>query len=179
MKVKISKLSAQQKQLVIDRVAQELAKLEVFYQREFPQPKLGFDLSGAAAGQFSLRRGEYLIRFNAAIFSRYFQENLNSTVAHEVAHLAVQVLYPKRIDGRQRVLPHGRQWRALMALLEAEASVCHKYDLSGLPLRKERRFVYRCDCQEHQISCRRHNKIQATRAQYLCRQCGSGLRAIT
>jgi SprT protein len=42
-----------------------------------------------------------------------------------------------------------------------------------VPVRRQRRFRYRCDCSTHQLSARRHNKIRHGRANYLCRSCGS------
>ncbi len=171
-------LTSIQKRLVIERTSTEINRAGLAYKRNFPEYEIRFDLSGLAAGQFSQRNGSYLLRYNEAIFARYFQANLETTVAHEVAHFIVQVLYPKRRIGRSRVLPHGREWCEVMALLGADASVCHKFDLSGLPQRRERRFAYVCDCQQHQLSCRKHNKIQLAKMRYICRRCGSGLREV-
>ncbi len=169
----ILELSFNQEELVRAKTLQEIAKLELAYKKKFPDIEIRFDLKGRAAGQFSQRRKKYFIRYNVAIFKRYFKQNLDSTIAHEVGHFAVQVLYPRR-----RLKPHGIEWREVMAVLGADDSVCHQFDLAGLPQRKERRFSYHCACQEHQLSCRKHNKIQAGKVQYFCRLCGSSLRAI-
>ncbi len=173
-----SSLTSAQKCLVIERTGAEITKVGLAYKKKFPKYKIRFDLSGLAAGQFSMRNGSYLLRYNEAIFARFFQANLKTTVAHEVAHFIVQVLYPKRRFARRRVLPHGTEWREVMALLEADASVCHKFDLNGLPQRRERRFAYVCDCQQHQLSCRKHNKIQLAKMRYICRRCDSALREV-
>jgi SprT protein len=62
-----------------------------------------------------------------------------------------------------------------MQALGASPRATGRYDLSGLPLRRQRRFTYRCGCQTHQLSTVRHNRVQRGEAIYLCRQCRAAM----
>ena len=138
--------------------------------REFVTPPVLFDLSGRAAGQYRVRRGEAAIRYNPWIFARYYDDNLASTVPHEVAHFVVDQVW-----GLRRVRAHGPEWRSVMQALGAEPRATARYDLSGLPVRRQRRFAYRCACRNHELTSCRHNRILRGEARYHCRRCGQSL----
>jgi SprT protein len=127
---------------------------------------VSFDLRGRAAGQYRVARGKPGIRYNPYIFARYFPDSLAETVPHEVAHHVVDRLY-----GLRNVRPHGAEWQQVMRLLGAVPRATARYDLSGIPVRRQRRFDYRCDCCAHSITTSRHNRIRRGDAVYLCRCC--------
>lgn len=131
---------------------------------------VAFDLHGTCAGMYRMDGKGRLIRYNPWIFSRYFEENLRDTVAHEVAHYVVEMIH-----GRRGVKPHGRQWRSVMWDFGVEPSVRHGWSLDGLPVRRLRRFIYACGCGEHRLTTIRHNRVLARRASYRCRRCGMEL----
>jgi SprT protein len=164
-------LDAQQRQLVRDRTALCVHKARAIYALEIAPIEVCFDLRGTAAGMYRVRRGERRIRYNPWIFARYFEDSLAGTVPHEVAHYVTDCLY-----GLGRVPPHGAEWRAVMRALGAEPRATGCYDLSGLPLRRQQRFLYRCGCGSHQLSAVRHNRVQRGEAVYLCRQCRAAIR---
>lgn len=140
------------------------------FERMFVAPPVQFDLSGRAAGQYRVLRGEATIRYNPWIFSRYFDDNLNETVPHEVAHFVVDQLW-----GLRRVRAHGAEWQSVMRTLGAEPRATARYDLTGLPMRTQRRYTYHCACRSHELSACRHNRVQRGKARYHCRQCGQSL----
>lgn len=129
-----------------------------------------FDLTGSAAGMYRVRGGERVIRYNPYIFAKYYANNLAVTVPHEVAHYVTDRLY-----GLRNIRPHGAEWKAVMRSLGADPRVTASYDLSGVPVRRQRRFSYCCECSTHQLSSCRHNKIQRGQSRYLCRRCGSAI----
>jgi SprT protein len=129
-----------------------------------------FDLAGSAAGMYRVCRGERVIRYNPYIFAKYFENNLAVTVPHEVAHYVTDRLY-----GLRNIRPHGVEWKTIMRSLGAEPRVTARYDLTGVPVRRQRRFSYRCECSTHQLSSCRHNRIQRGQSSYLCRRCGSAI----
>jgi len=135
-------------------------------EQEFELPPVTFDLQGRAAGMYRVYRTRRLIRYNPYIFGKYFTDNLVNTVPHEVAHYLTDMLY-----GLRNIRPHGREWQAVMRLLDAEPGVTCHYDLTGVPLRRQRRFSYRCACSSHAVSAVRHNRVQRGLGSYLCRQC--------
>jgi SprT protein len=159
-------IDAQQQRQVLAATEGCVHKAGELYGRTFAPIEVCFDLHGTAAGMYRVRRGARHIRYNPWIFARYFDDSLAVTVPHEVAHYVTDCLY-----GLARVRPHGPEWQAVMRALGASARVTGCYDLRGLPLRRQRRFAYRCDCGSHQLSTVRHNRVQRGEALYLCRQC--------
>ncbi len=137
---------------------------------QLPAVEIRFDLSGRAAGMYRVHRGRRWIRYNPYIFARYFDEGLAETVPHEVAHYATDVLH-----GLGNIRPHGVEWQALMRALGATPRATARYDLTGIPVRRQRRFSYRCNCNTHRLSTRRHNRICRGHAAYVCRRCQAPL----
>ena len=131
---------------------------------------VSFELRGHAAGIYQVQRGERQIRYNPYIFGKYLADNLANTVPHEVAHYATDVLY-----GLRNIRPHGAEWRAVMQLLGAAPVATCRYDLSGIPLRRQRRYSYRCACSTHAITAARHNRVASGRVRYFCKHCRTAL----
>ena len=147
-------IDARQRQQVLEATEAWLQKARDIYALALAPIEVVFDLCGSAAGMYRVRHGARCIRYNPWIFARSLDDNLAVTVPHEVAHYVVDCLY-----GLSRVRPHGREWRAVMRALGASPRVSGRYDLSGLPLRRQQRFAYRCDCSSHQLSAVRHNRV--------------------
>ena len=164
--MQVESLEPSRQDQVVAATLECIRRSEQLYDRKFTPPLITFDLSGRAAGMYRVQGERRQIRYNPYIFARYFADNLANTVPHEVAHFVVNALY-----GRRKVQPHGIEWRAVMQRLGAEPSVTCRYDLSGIPQRRQRRFEYRCACNTHAMSTVRHNRAQSGRGRYLCRQC--------
>jgi len=130
-----------------------------------------FDLRGRAAGMYRVHGCKREIRYNPWLFARYYEDNLNNTVPHEVAHYVCDVLY-----GIRRIKPHGPEWRAVMTALGAVPEVTGRYELEGIPTRRQQRHTYHCDCTTHQLSSVRHNRILSGKTRYYCRYCKSAIR---
>lgn len=133
-----------------------------------PDPVVLFDLRGQAAGQAVWQRARRpLLRFNLEIARSHRDDFLERTVAHEVAHLVTAVCHP-------RARPHGNEWRAVMRHLGIDAPRrCHDYAVDESTTRRQRRWIYVCECSRHEITTTRHNRIQAKGVRYHCRRCGS------
>lgn len=172
-----AQLTAAQQAAVKRRVRECLALAENALQRRIAPPRLRFDLRGASAGQFRGGADGAELRFNSQLFARYFDDNLEHTVAHEVAHHVVFELHGRDIHKR-RVRPHGSEWRAIMTLFGVPAEVRHSYDLTQIDVRRERRVLYLCGCREHHITLRTHRKMSQGQ-QRACTRCGQRLRRKT
>ena len=139
--------------------------------RKQPQVEIRCDLRGKAAGQ--LRRyqdGRLVIRYNLAIARLQPQAFIDETVPHEVAHLLVWLLHGRKARA------HGPEWQSMMRYLGIEQPQrCHQFEMPQGNTRRQRRWAYRCDCSEHQISTVRHNRMQRGQS-YNCRSCGGLLR---
>lgn len=157
---------AQQQQVVAQtRHFIELANREMGCRlRDIP---VRFDLTGRAAGMYKVQRRQRMIRYNPYLMARYFEDGLNVTVPHEVAHYVVE-----QVHGR-KVRPHGPEWKSVMTLFGVENQrATAPFDLAGIPQRRHRKFDYRCACRPHSVGARRHQNIQKGLAQYVCRHCG-------
>ena len=158
---------------VVDEVARCLQLVTRHEGIVLPVPRISFDLAGTSAGQYRrtrCRSGDYhQLRFNPYLLVRDFREGLTATVPHEVAHYAVAVLH-----GRRRLRPHGPEWRRVMGLLGAPPTVTHRQDLADLPVRRQRRWRYRCACRDHELSTTRHRRAQGG-TRYLCSFCRTTL----
>ena len=129
-----------------------------------------FDLTGRAAGMYKVVRGQRIIRYNAYLFAKYFDENLSTTVPHEVAHYLTDAVY-----GYANVKPHGNEWRTVMRMLGADSSIHCDFDLDGIPVRRYRRTRYTCRCRFFELTSIRHNRIQHQGARYYCQLCQAEL----
>ena len=169
----IDPISSQLEQHVCATTSEYIARAGRIYKQEFSLVPIRFDLRGRAAGMYKVHNNIRVIRYNPYIFAKYFDDNLATTVPHEVAHYVVDMLY-----GAGRVKPHGPEWKQVMLSLEVEPSVTGCYDLSGIPVRKQKRHSYQCDCTVHQISPVRHNKVLRGKAHYYCRKCKSPIKSV-
>jgi len=166
----IEPINQRQRNTVIVHNNLYIERARTLFGRHFDPVDVLFDLSGGSAGMFKVSGRRCWIRYNPWLFAKYFQENLTGTVPHEVAHYIVHRLY-----GLHRVQPHGREWLAVMEAFEADPSVTGKFDLRGIPQRRQRRFTYLCDCRRHQISTRRHNIMLRGEGSYQCIYCAAEL----
>jgi SprT protein len=132
-----------------------------------PAPEVRFDLHGRAAGQWRIRAGVEMLRFNPEAFLRDWHDHFPATVAHEVAHSLVY-----RKCGIGTVRPHGPEWRALMVQLGFPPQVTHRTPLTG---RRTRAYLYQCRCRSHQLGPRRHYLVTRTGYRYACTRCGDTL----
>lgn len=169
----IQPLSLAQQQQVVDKTTAILQQLSELLGRTFAPIPISFNLRGRAAGMYRVKKGGREIRYNTAIFAKYFDDNLANTVPHEVAHYVIDCCYGRRVR------PHGIEWQELMLRLDVEPSVTCQYDMGDIPQRRLRRFDYHCGCRTHQITTIRHNKIERGQASYLCKVCKKPLLAVT
>ena len=114
----------------------------VLLDRDFALLPVAYDLQGKCAGMYQIRGSQRRIRYNPWIFAKYFEESLENTVIHEVAHYVVDCVW-----GIRRVKPHGKEWRQIMVTMGAEPNATGHYDLTGIPTRRYKRYAYKCDCQ--------------------------------
>lgn len=119
---------------------------------------------------YVVKRRQRYLRFNPYIFSKYFEDNLATTVPHEVAHYVSDILF-----GFKNIRPHGKEWRDIMQTLGAAPKVTGNYDLSGISVKRQRRFSYICDCMTHELTTVRHNRILNNKSHYFCLKCNGRL----
>ena len=166
----LPRLSVTQESRLIDLTEFRVEQARELFDRPFPAVQVRLDLRGVTAGQY--RGGPRpCIRYNAGLAARHWSVFCDRTVPHEVAHYIVDQLY-----GAHGARPHGREWRQLMHAFGADPSRCHSYDVSGLGVRRQRRYAYHCSCRTHQLSTTRHRRILQQKAVYHCTRCGTPLK---
>jgi len=182
----------------VDEVVQRRVVIEVqryihlastLYQKDFPPINIKFNIKGKVAGMYRcfykknkkkdthddkafiflqkwLPQKSREIRFNPWLFSKYPEDSWDNTIPHEVAHYISDCLY-----GLQNIKPHGIEWRNIMKHFDAEPIVRGDYSLEGIPVKKMRRYNYRCGCREVALSSIRHRKIQSGQQDFRCHDC--------
>ncbi|MDN4501235.1 SprT family zinc-dependent metalloprotease [Alteromonadaceae bacterium BrNp21-10] len=163
-KVRSTPKTCSPKQLqIIERVEDCYCRAETKLKHSFRRPQIGFNQRGKIAGSARLQTNE--LRFNPILLEDNFNDFINEVVPHEICHLLAYQLYGK-------VRPHGPEWKGLMATLyELRGTSKHQMDVTKV---QGKTFTYQCQCQQHSLSIRRHNKI--TRGMtYQCRLCRSPL----
>ena len=162
-------LSHKQQQELLKITRHWIALAERLHEQAFPMPEVRFDLRGQAAGQY--RSGSRpCIRYNMEMAAAQFDAYYHRTPPHEVAHYITDQLHPG-----SRPRPHGPEWQELMQAFDLEPSRCHQYSLENVQQRKQRRFTYKCTCQEHRLSATRHNRVRHRGVKYRCISCGEVL----
>ncbi len=168
---RITPISPDQQKLVVDETLKYLQMASHIFHQPFKPITILFNLRGLASGMFCLTKDSALIRYNPYIFAKYFDYCLANTVPHEVAHYVIHNLY-----GLKAARPHGKEWKELMLRFGATPARTYSLNLDGIPIRRQKRYPYRCNCSDHLISSIRHNKVVSGQARYFCRLCKGPLK---
>lgn len=134
-----------------------------------PMPTCSFDLRGHTAGAAIFGKKEKTrvthIRLNAYLLCTQSEEVLRTVIPHEVAHLVVYHLHGRDVEG------HGVEWQRVMRSFGQDPKVRHAMPTKAARV-VESPFEYRCLCQTHWLTARRHGKP------YRCTKCGAMLRYV-
>ena len=143
---------------------ENLAKANLKLGRHYPEPALVYQQRGTSAGTAWLEKNE--IRLNPVLLLENQQAFIDEVVPHELAHLLVWKHFG-------RVAPHGKEWKWMMeSVLGVPALRTHRFALDSV---RKNTFPYRCQCQQHQLTVRRHNRVMRGEATYRCVRCGDVL----
>lgn len=160
-------------QAILHRIEQLIAHADQYYNKRLPIPELDLSLVGQKAGEVCIQRLTwhrrlYKLRLNQSLLEQYTEYFFQQVIPHEVAHLVVDRLH------LHRTKPHGPEWQAVMT----ECFGCPPDTYHTLPTTKARIFareyLYRCACQEHFFTARRHASAQKG-GRYICRTCRQSL----
>ncbi|MDP8161706.1 SprT family zinc-dependent metalloprotease [Pasteurella skyensis] len=141
------------------KLKQTLALANTYFEKEFITPQVNYKVRGAKAGVAYLERNE--IRFNPILLQENSDEFIKNVVPHELAHIIVYQQFGK-------VKPHGKEWQGVMEqVFGIPAETCHQFELDSV----RQTFQYKCACQIHLLTIKRHNAIQQKGRSYICRKC--------
>ncbi|WP_323839765.1 SprT family zinc-dependent metalloprotease [Photorhabdus africana] len=151
-------------QTVMNTLRQKLLQANLYLNRDFPEPTINYRQRGTTAGSAYIKNWE--IRLNPVLLIENQQAFIDEVVPHELAHLLVYRYFGK-------VPPHGKQWRWMMEeVLNVPANRTHKFKIDSV---RSQTFTYYCNCQQHELTLRRHNKILRGESHYICQKCGEKL----
>ncbi|EJR0220844.1 SprT family zinc-dependent metalloprotease [Raoultella planticola] len=148
-------------QAIMRSLREKLAQANLRLGRQYPEPSLAYQQRGTSAGTAWLEKNE--IRLNPVLLLENQQAFIDEVVPHELAHLLVWKHFG-------RVAPHGKEWKWMMeSVLGVAARRTHRFELDSV---RQNTFPYRCQCQQHQLTVRRHNRVVRGEATYRCVRCG-------
>jgi SprT protein len=139
------------------RVTECLHLASAHFGKTFPEIPVKFDLAGTVGGYFCVHtcrttgKVSQYFRFNRVLARENLNEYLEQICPHEVAH------YIALSQWGRDIRPHGVEWKSVMVdVFNLAPDRCHAMNTAGV---ENLPFVYRCDCREHRVSKRRHNKM--------------------
>lgn len=132
---------------------------EEYFQCKFARPTVSYNVRGVKAGVAYLQQWE--IRLNPILLLENQQAFIDEVVPHELAHLLVYQRFG-------RVAPHGKEWQMVMKeVFHLAAKTHHQFAVASV---QGETYPYRCACQLHYLSKRRHlNILRGTT--YFCKKC--------
>lgn len=166
--MKTPRLPIALQQAVMRALRQALERANLALKTNYPEPTLLYQQRGTAAGTAWLEPWE--IRLNPILLLENQQAFIEEVIPHELAHLLVWKKFG-------RVAPHGKEWKWMMEqVLGVPARRTHQFEVQSV---RSRTFAYRCQCQQHQLTVRRHNRILRGESEYRCVHCGSLLKPVS
>ena len=152
-------------QASVAKAQQCIQQASTFFNRPFSLPAINFTQRGKIAGTARLQGWE--VRINPILLEENEYTFINEVIPHEIAHLIAFKLHG-------RVRPHGKEWQGIMnQVFNLPARTTHRFNIESV---KGQTFPYRCKCSQHELTVRRHNRVQRKETQYLCKACQSPLK---
>lgn len=147
-------------QAVMRRLREDLARANQQLNSQYAEPKISYQQRGTTAGTAHLAAWE--IRLNAVLLLENGQDFVDEVVPHELAHLLVYRQFG-------RVSPHGKEWQYMMnTILNVPANRTHRFAIETV---QGQTWLYQCQCQQHSLTIRRHNRIVRGDNEYRCKHC--------
>jgi SprT protein len=130
----------------------------------FQNPEVGFEVKGRTAG-LAYQNGKR-VAFNT-VLAEENRDEFDNTIIHELAHLVTFKLYPRAKQN------HGPEFKRVFVFLGGNGKRGHTYDVCNVinADKVKKRFVYKCNCQVHQLTSIRHNRIVSGKQTYSCGRC--------
>jgi SprT protein len=142
-------LTHEQRTQAVRRIQHFVEMANSIYGKSMPVPVVQFDLKGTTAGQAF---GSMRIRLNEGLMVDHWDDFMNDTIPHEVAHCVVNFIWGSDVrmtrTGRVRRVSHGPAWKKVMRAFGVEPTRCHDMDVSKVrqARRTKTKYEYQCSC---------------------------------
>lgn len=150
----------------LERQTKEVVDLahKTFPNLQMAQPRVGFFQKSLTAGK--AKYNQWQVEYNELIANENGLVKFYNTVIHEVAHLVTKKLYPY-------AKAHGAEFKHVMITLGGTGERCHNYSVASVQSVKktQKRYVYACACNTHNISSVRHKRATIYKTVYRCKKC--------
>ncbi len=134
MKDHIQLLTPELKAKVEKKMRECIQKAEKHYGIQIEFPEIRYNIKSWTSGL--AYRNRNLVRFNLILLVENEKHFIDTTVPHETAHMIVNACFRAGkftlAAGKKRWMPHGKEWKEVMALLKVEPHVTHNYDVSSI-----------------------------------------------
>ena len=135
---------------VVAKLVEGIALIKAHYGVSLNMPAVKYAKRGTTAGTAEIRN--WTVNFNGALLMENVEDFIARTVPHELAHLAVERIYPEahrpqRVGRRLKRDFHGADWQEVMRVLKVtDITRCHSYDTSNTKIVKStgKRVEWKC-----------------------------------
>ena len=163
---------------VIDTLDRLSKKVEELYGTVVPEFDITYTKRTGLGTVHTNRLTKHIrMNLNAGLLEEFGDAYIEEVVIHEFAHVITKGLY------KYRVKPHGYEYQKICrdlgyAHVAAPTTTTFNKSKHIAKIESKRKprvtFTYKCNCQTHEMSKLRHNKI-LNGAKYTCRTCNSYL----
>jgi SprT protein len=156
---------------VIEKVLIKKEKLDLIIKSFFDvkmSVEIKLDLESVRnLGLCKTKKNSFSIHLNQKLLEHYEDKYIDEVFTHEYAHAVVKTIFGHKVK------PHGKEFKYICSILgiEGKAKTNSFADFKGYSRKSEYRWVYKCDCTEHTLSTKRHNKIKKLGNIYRCSKC--------
>lgn len=127
-------LTPQLKKRVEEQIHKSLKIAEKHFDVKLPFPEIRYDVKSWISGLAYTNQN--LIRFNLILLVENEEEFIKTTVVHEAAHMIVNELFRqgkfKLSEKSKKIMPHGKEWKEVMGVLNTPPRVKHNYNVSSI-----------------------------------------------
>lgn len=137
--------------------------------------EIKYDLnSRRTLGMFCKIGKEKYFRFNKKIIE-INKEKYLSVVEHEFGHLIVSIIHKK-----EKVLPHGKEWKEVMRALGAKeiGATTKEFKEEVKEAYKGNLIECECKCQKHYLTKAKVNKMVLENVKFKCVKCDKEVKVI-
>jgi len=169
------------------RTALETKILDTLLILEKKYPEITFPIPTLILRQIGKSAGYAIYADNTVTINTDFCQNghwdemLNNTLPHEVAHLAARLIWKTKYP-HYEYTAHGSIWKMVMHSIGLEAKRCHSMSLEGVKTKRkvEKNYVYSCGCPTpHNLSRIKHNRFMLGQYNNLhCKRCKVSLKYV-